>query len=75
MSEHVTGRELGTALLSALGIDPNGVRSLQIDCGVHDAATVTVNRLITKGKSNEVTLVMRRYELTDRAVVEHEAQP
>ena len=61
---HVHGRRLGLALCEALGIDSHNVVSITVRADVHDAALITIERLMDA--DNDLATTLTEYELIER---------
>jgi hypothetical protein len=59
----VTGRELGKKLCEVLGLDPNVVAKVSIECDASEIAKVYVERAIYEEQAKEVVTVLEEYAL------------
>ena len=57
----LTGRRLGAELCEAIGISPDTVYRIIIDCQVHDVASVCIYSRIPEGA--EVVNCLKKYKL------------
>lgn len=64
-SSIVSGRELGTKICEALGLDPNKVSKVTLECSADDVAKVTVHSAVYEEEAKEVSEIMTQYALQE----------
>ena len=57
------GNELGTAICEKLGIEPSEVRRISIELMPLAAATVTIQKYITKEEAQDIATIIENYKL------------
>ena len=65
MARYVTGRELGRRLCEVLGIDPEGVASVCVDCIAGHMAVVVIQRYVPADMLEPLVDELRRYRLVE----------
>lgn len=63
VSKVITGNALGMQVLEALGIDANGVRSVQLNMECNQAATATVVVLVKDEEARQIVDLLSVYRI------------
>jgi hypothetical protein len=70
----LTGRQLGTLLGKALGLDMHMVTRVTIDCRINAPAMVLIERLVPGTVADDIHHALRRYELKEQDHAKQDTQ-
>lgn len=63
MSDFVTGHELGNLFCSKLGIDPEGVAKVTLECNPRGLVKLVVERFVTEEDAEKIKHILLEYRL------------
>ena len=60
-----TGRDIGTKLCEAMGVDPGVIKSISFQWGVLGTALITFGYMPTGEQTDKIATVFKNYELQE----------
>lgn len=61
----ITGIDLGLRLLNAMGVDPDGVVDMEIQCRIGEVAAVRITRLVPESVAVGIVAELITYKLVE----------